>query len=649
MKRIPCRNSFLTEGLDQSGHISRQRGLKHEFPPVIGVPEPQSMGVQRLTAERNRSQVVGTVSVALLPDQGVAAEPGLQTNLVAAAAFKPDFEQRGLRELLEDTITADGFLRPRIAPIGFLLNECLVVPGEMIAPRASWRVGLPINDREIHPFGLTAPELVLEACLRLRLHRKEHQAGRVTIDAMDDKRLPLPFGSQVEHELVLHRVCVLLARQRHGQQTSRLVDDDNGLILVNDGQFAGARRPVCGLAGATRPVHPHAHLIAAGQTVRRVLQRDLTAVEKHLAAFERRAGAAARPEPGRIGKKLVEPQPDSGAVHRPLIVGHRLDPMLPGWVMSRCIAVGDDGRMENTNSHSSPSLTAISDGFADVVARIAPSVVQVLGRRRPASGIAYAPQVVVASARALGRSDGLRVRGANGDVHDALLAGWDPATGLAVLRAPGLDAPAAPALERPVRVGHLATAIARSWSNAVTASVCTVAIIGGPLATGRRLSIEEIIRTTATMHDGFAGGAFADSDGRLAGVCTAAEIRGLGVVIPARIVAATVASILEHGSARRGYLGLAGQTVSLPEAQKQDDARNQALLVVSVTAGSPAAQAGMLVGDLLLDFDGQPVRSSEDLLDLLHGDLVGRSVTVRLLRGTVAQSITMLVGERPVG
>jgi S1-C subfamily serine protease len=57
----------------------------------------------------------------------------------------------------------------------------------------------------------------------------------------------------------------------------------------------------------------------------------------------------------------------------------------------------------------------------------------------------------------------------------------------------------------------------------------------------------------------------------------------------------------------------------------------------------------VLVGDLVLDFDGQPVRSGDELLDLLHGDRVGRSVAVRLLRGTAVQSLAIVVGERPVG
>src|SRR5215218_1881704 len=129
-------------------------------------------------------------------------------------------------------------------------------------------------------------------------------------------------------------------------------------------------------------------------------------------------------------------------------------------------------------------LTSISNAFADAVDAAAGSVVQVHGHRRAASGVVYSNGVVVTLARTLGREDGLHVTQADGTVLDAELAGWDPATSLAVLRVPGLTAvPARPA-DSPTRVGHLAVAIARSWSNAVTASIGTVAIIGGPLATG---------------------------------------------------------------------------------------------------------------------------------------------------------------------
>src|SRR5205807_10138147 len=112
---------------------------------------------------------------------------------------------------------------------------------------------------------------------------------------------------------------------------------------------------------------------------------------------------------------------------------------------------------------------------------------------------------------------------------------------------------------------------------AVTASAGIVSVIGGPLRTGHRRAIDQVIRTTAPMHDGFAGGAFLDTSGALVGIATAEAIRGLGVGIPASIAWKTAATVLEPGSLKRGFLGLAGQPVSLAENQPGASGRETAL------------------------------------------------------------------------
>ena len=148
------------------------------------------------------------------------------------------------------------------------------------------------------------------------------------------------------------------------------------------------------------------------------------------------------------------------------------------------------------------------------------------------------------------------------------------------------------------------------------------------------------------MHDGFAGGALIDVTGALIGVATATAIRGLGVVIPTSIAWKAAATVLEHGQVKRGYLGIAGQPVAVPERQQQGINRSRALLVVGVTDGSPADQAGVLVGDLLLDFDGHRSESPDALLDLLTGDRVGQTVPLRLLRGNKPVDLSVTVGTR---
>src|SRR5262245_41537948 len=292
-------------------------------------------------------------------------------------------------------------------------------------------------------------------------------------------------------------------------------------------------------------------------------------------------------------------------------------------------------------------LTDISNQLADAAAAAAPSVVQVNGRRRPASGVMYAKEIVVTTTRAIGREDGLQVRNHNGQSVDAELVGWDPSTGLAVLKAPGLDAPPIPVSSSTVRVGHLALALARSWSNAITASAGIVSVIGGPLQTGRRRSIDQVFRTTAPMHDGFAGGAFLDAAGTLIGVTTATSIRGLGVVIPAGTAWKAAAAVLEHGQVKRGYLGIAGQQAAIPTHQRGATGRERGLLVLAVTPASPAAEAGVLVGDMILSLDSEPLESPEELMDLLQVKGAGHSATLQLLRAAAVVDLPVKIGQRP--
>lgn len=291
------------------------------------------------------------------------------------------------------------------------------------------------------------------------------------------------------------------------------------------------------------------------------------------------------------------------------------------------------------------TLAAFSEDLANAVASAEPWIVQVQGRRRPASGIAFGPDLVLTTSRALGQEDGLRVRRGDGRTADAEVAGWDPATSLVVLRAAGLDAPVAVPSADLARVGHIALALARSWSNHITATTGVISVIGGPLPTGPGRSIERVIRTSAVMHQGFAGGALVDPHGRLVGVATAAAIRGLAVVIPADIAWPIAGRLAEHGTVPRGYLGLAGQSVRLGERQREGG-REHALLVVAISPGSPAEAGGILVGDMVIDFDSQPVQSPVDLLELLEGHRVGRPVPVRVLRGEASMELVITVGTR---
>lgn len=289
-------------------------------------------------------------------------------------------------------------------------------------------------------------------------------------------------------------------------------------------------------------------------------------------------------------------------------------------------------------------LIELSNAIADIVEKVGPSVVQVQGDRRPATGLTYSNDHVLTTSAAVGREEHPQVRQADGQSFAGEVVGWHPTTRLVLIKAPGLKTPIVTPGALP-RVGQLAIAFARSWSNAATVTSGVVSVIGGPLRVGHRRQIEQVLRTSAPMHEGFAGGALFGADGSLLGVTTAASIRGLGVAIPATIAWQAAREIQQQATMKRGYIGIAAQAVRVPEKQRPL-AGSETLLVVSVKDGSPAADAGLLVGDLLISLDGRDLHSPDDLLDLLVGDRVGRSVTFQVLRGTTAVDLAVIVAER---
>jgi S1-C subfamily serine protease len=106
------------------------------------------------------------------------------------------------------------------------------------------------------------------------------------------------------------------------------------------------------------------------------------------------------------------------------------------------------------------------------------------------------------------------------------------------------------------------------------------------------------------------------------------------------------AGLLEHGRVRRGYLGVSVQPVRLPEAAAADLGQRRGAMVVGVEPGSPADEAGLALGDVIVGLGDDAVSGVDDLLAALHGDVVGRALAVRFLRGGEPAERTVQVGER---
>ena len=105
-------------------------------------------------------------------------------------------------------------------------------------------------------------------------------------------------------------------------------------------------------------------------------------------------------------------------------------------------------------------------------------------------------------------------------------------------------------------------------------------------------------------------------------------------------------TLTTHGRIKRGYLGISSQPVYLPEAQRAGREQETGLLLVRVDKDTPAEQGGLLLGDILVALDGQPVNDVDDLQALLSGDRVGNPVPVEVIRGGQVQTLTVTIGQR---
>ena len=287
----------------------------------------------------------------------------------------------------------------------------------------------------------------------------------------------------------------------------------------------------------------------------------------------------------------------------------------------------------------------LSASVASAVDRAAQSVVQVYSHRRPAAGVVFAPDLVIAPARTLG-DDTAIIRLPGGDTTEGQVLGYAVSMGIGVVRvaqgglSPGVSAPEP-------KVGSLAVAVGRTWSGAVMATVTNVAVVGGPLRTGRSTQIDRVIRIAQAPHGALTGGGLVDADGAILGVITGSAIRGTTLVVPATLAWAAAHHIVERGGTRQGFLGISTMPVTLPHRQREGHPQAQGLLVTSVASASPADTAGLLVGDVILGFAGTTVTDSDTLLTLLRGDHVGKAVSLSVLRGVKRQDIAVTVGERP--
>ncbi|MCE2472335.1 MAG: trypsin-like peptidase domain-containing protein [Anaerolineae bacterium] len=330
----------------------------------------------------------------------------------------------------------------------------------------------------------------------------------------------------------------------------------------------------------------------------------------------------------------------------------------------------------------SNTLQDFSNDMADLVAGAAEGVLRVDARRRiPASGMAWAEDLIVTAHHVVERDDEISIGLPDGGRVSAELVGRDPRNDLALLRAEAALQPLARA-EAELSAGNIVLALGRPRMR-VKASLGIVSGIVNPAhsrrgrrraAKGRReaprnskggwekrawrkkaawkaggwegLLAGRIIQTDLTMYPGFSGGPLLGADGAVYGLNTSGFAGGVSAAIPVAAIAKSVATLLADGKIQTAYLGIGVQSALLPAAMAESLGQEAGLLIVSVEPDSPAAAAGLLVGDILTALQGEPLEDVAELQMLLARLDVDSEIASSYARGGELRAGNVVVGAR---
>ncbi|BAY79980.1 PDZ/DHR/GLGF domain-containing protein (plasmid) [Nostoc linckia NIES-25] len=298
------------------------------------------------------------------------------------------------------------------------------------------------------------------------------------------------------------------------------------------------------------------------------------------------------------------------------------------------------------------SLLALSNSLADTVEQAGSAVVAVnAGKRISPSGIHWRNGIIITSDESLGRYEEITITLSDGVTRPVSFLGHDPSTDIAVFQLENHQLPAVQIGDATnLKVGHLVLGLARGSQGDLRAAMGVVSVVTGAWRSMSGGNIDQFIRPDITFYPGFAGGPLVDAAGYIVGMNTSGR-RGTVLTIPAVTIDRVVNQLLTKGHISRGYLGVGMQPVRLPSNLKT--ALNlptaTGVIVVNVEPSGPADNAGLLLGDVLVKFDGIAVSDTDDVLALLNNsDRIGKLINVQFVRGGALVDLDILIGERPV-
>jgi S1-C subfamily serine protease len=267
-----------------------------------------------------------------------------------------------------------------------------------------------------------------------------------------------------------------------------------------------------------------------------------------------------------------------------------------------------------------------------------------LAHRRHLTGMVWRSEIVVASEQSLPNKDEFELVAAGGSIVTARIAGRDPATNVAILRlAEPIASPSIAAGE--ARTGAVALAIGADGAGGVSARLGVVNLAGPEWHSSRGGLIDRRIVLDIGLAGREEGGPVFDTAGACIGMSTFGP-RGQVIAIPAATIERIVPLLLKDGRIARGWLGVALQAVAVPDALRETAEQSSGLMVMSVVESGPAAQAGIVAGDIILSVDGTSTRRFRKIARLFGSDSIGRKADIRLIRSGKVITVQTTIAER---
>jgi len=302
-------------------------------------------------------------------------------------------------------------------------------------------------------------------------------------------------------------------------------------------------------------------------------------------------------------------------------------------------------------------LEAYSRAVTSVVDRIGPAVVRVEPQTsgRPTgmgSGVVISPDgLLLTNSHVMQGARDAKLTGPDGRRFHARLIGDDADTDLALLRADANGLPFATlGNSKLLKRGQIAIAIGNPLGFESTVTTGVVSALGRSLRAKSGRLIDDVIQTDAALNPGNSGGPLVATSGEVIGINTAMIMGAQGIcfAVASNTANHVVTELIRHGRVRRGSIGVAGQTVPLPRrvAYAAGLSLESGVVVAAVEPDSPAAQANLEQGDILLALNGEPVRGIDDLVRLLNGDSIGRIVDLTILRHGEMHTLSVVPVER---